>query len=59
MCMCVYKYVGMYIFCGQLIMIALTCDIILSESHISGSCYSSWKASLIFKCQKCRVICER
>ena len=37
-------------------MIALECDILLFESQIWGSYYSSWKASLISKYQKCSLI---
>ena len=44
--------------CQRIIMIALKCDIVLSESKIGSSYYSSWKASLISKSQKCRLNCQ-
>ena len=45
--------------CQRFIMIALKCDIVLSELQIWGSCYSAWKASLISKYQKCRLGFQR
>ena len=41
------------IWCQQFTMIALKWGIVLFESQIYGSFYSSWKASLISKYQKC------
>ena len=47
------------LWCQRFIMLALKCDIVLFASQIWDSCFSSWKASLIYKCQYCYFTCQR